>query len=89
MQSGGRTVEKIDSPLDQVNSVSRGRAARRPRASTADFAACASRLMTCRLGKPQKHDPLIWLAGTLHPILKLAIAFWQFSCDDVCPSWNV
>ena len=39
--------------LDQVNSVSTERAARRSRASTADFAACASRLMTRRLGKPQ------------------------------------
>jgi hypothetical protein len=34
------------------------------------------------------HDPLIWLAGTLHPMLKLAVAFWQFSFDDACPSWN-
>jgi putative tryptophan/tyrosine transport system substrate-binding protein len=39
---------------DQVSSVSIERAARRCRASMAHFAAWASRLITCRFGKPQK-----------------------------------
>jgi hypothetical protein len=31
---------------------------------------------------------LMWLVGALHAILKLAVAFWQFSFDDAFPSWN-
>jgi hypothetical protein len=30
----------------------------------------------------------MWLIGTFHVIRELAVAFWQSSCDDVCPSWN-
>jgi len=35
------------------------------------------------------HDTLMWLVGTFNLIHMLAVSFWQFSCDDVCPSWNV
>jgi hypothetical protein len=35
------------------------------------------------------YDALVWLAGAFHSIQKLAIAFWQLSCDNVCASWNV
>jgi hypothetical protein len=35
------------------------------------------------------YDALVWLAGAFHSIQKLAIAFWQLSCDNVCASWKV
>jgi hypothetical protein len=35
------------------------------------------------------YDTLMWLVGTFYLIDILAISFRQFSCDDVCPSWNV
>jgi hypothetical protein len=28
----------------------------------------------------------MWLVDAFHAILKLAVAFWQFFCDDICPS---
>ena len=34
------------------------------------------------------HDTLMWLVGTFNLIHKLAVSFWQFSCDDICPSWH-
>jgi hypothetical protein len=30
----------------------------------------------------------MWLVGTFHSILELAVTFWQFFSDDVCASWN-
>ena len=35
------------------------------------------------------HDTLMWLVGTFNLIHKLTVSFWQFSCDDICPSWHV
>ena len=34
------------------------------------------------------HDPLMWFVGAFHAVLKLAVAFWQFSCDGACASCN-
>jgi hypothetical protein len=47
------------------------------------------RLTATSLNSLSRTTPLMWLVGTFHAILKLAVTFRQFFGDDVCASWNV